>query len=43
MDDETKRRLLNGLINLILGAIAAKLATYITNRILGEPPEQLTS
>ncbi|CAA9219887.1 MAG: hypothetical protein AVDCRST_MAG93-396 [uncultured Chloroflexia bacterium] len=39
MDDDTKRRLLYGLLSLVLGAIATRLAMYITNRILGEPEE----
>jgi hypothetical protein len=37
MDDDTKRRLVYGLLSLILGAIATRLAMYLTNRILGEP------
>jgi hypothetical protein len=37
MDDETKRRLLYGLLSLVLGAIATRIAMYLTNRILGEP------
>ncbi len=39
MDDDTKRRLLYGLLSLVLSAIATRLAVYITNRILGEPDE----
>ncbi len=39
MDDETKRRLVYGLLSLVLGAIATRLAMYLTNRILGEPEE----
>ena len=39
MDDETKRRLLYGLLSLILGAIATRLAMYLTSRILGELEE----
>ncbi len=39
MDEDTKRRLLYGLLSLVLGAIATRLAMYITNRILGEPDE----
>ncbi len=37
MDDDTKRRLVYGLLSLVLGAIATRLAMYLTNRILGEP------
>jgi|HigsolmetaAR201D_1030396.scaffolds.fasta_scaffold25919_1 uncharacterized membrane-anchored protein len=40
MDDETKRRLVYGLLSLVLSALAARLALYLTNKILGEP-EQL--
>ncbi len=39
MDDETKRRLVYGLLSLILGAIATRMAMYLTNRLLGEPDE----
>lgn len=37
MDDDVKRRLVYGLLSLVLGAIATRLAVYLTNRILGEP------
>lgn len=36
---ELKRRLVGGMLNLVLGALAAWLASYLTNRIVGEPPE----
>ena len=39
MDDDTKRRLVYGLLSLVLGAIATRLAMYLTNRILGEPED----
>jgi hypothetical protein len=39
MDEDTKRRLVYGLLSLILGAIATRLAMYLTNRILGEPED----
>ena len=39
MDDDLKRRLVYGLLSLALGAIATRLALYLTNRILGEPEE----
>jgi hypothetical protein len=39
MDDEMKRRLLYGLLSLVLSALATRLALYLTNRILGEPEE----
>jgi hypothetical protein len=40
MDDEMKRRLLYGLLSLVLSALATRLALYLTNKILGEPEEQ---
>jgi hypothetical protein len=39
MDDDTRRRLIQGLLNLALGLVATWLATYITNKILGDPEE----
>jgi hypothetical protein len=39
MDDEMKRRLLYGVLSLVLSALATRLALYLTNRILGEPDE----
>jgi hypothetical protein len=40
MDDEMKRRLLYGVLSLVLSALATRLALYITNRVLGDPEEQ---
>jgi len=40
MNDEMKRRLVYGLLSLVLSALATRLALYITNRILGEPEAQ---
>jgi hypothetical protein len=40
MDDEMRRRMVHGLINLVLGLAAAWLATYLTNKILGNPEVQ---
>ncbi len=37
-DDEMKRRLLVGLLSLLLTTLAARLAVYITDLILG--PEE---
>ena len=37
MDDDTKRRLLFGLLSLLLSALATRVALYLTNKILGEP------
>ncbi len=41
MDEDVKRRLLYGMLSLVLGALATRLAIYLTNRILGEPDEEL--
>jgi hypothetical protein len=37
MDDEMKRRLLYGILSIVLSALATRLALYLTNKILGEP------
>lgn len=39
MDDDTRRRMVHGLISLVLSLLAARLALYITNKILGEPQD----
>jgi len=39
MEEDIRRRLLQGALNLVLGLLATWLATYITNKILGEPEE----
>ena len=39
MDDDLRRRLVYGLLSLILSALAPRLALYLTNKILGEPEE----
>lgn len=39
MNDDTKRRLVYGILSLVLSALATRLALYITNRLLGEPEE----
>jgi hypothetical protein len=41
MEEDVKRRLLYGLLSLVLGMIATRLALYITNKLLGEPDEEL--
>jgi hypothetical protein len=41
MDDEMKRRVLYGLLSLVLSALATRLALYLTNRILGEPEVEI--
>jgi hypothetical protein len=40
MDDDMRRRFVHGMINLLLGLAAAWLATYLTNKILGDPRVQ---
>ncbi len=39
MDQDIQRRLVYGLISLVLSALATRLAIYLTNKILGEPEE----
>jgi hypothetical protein len=39
MDDDLRRRLVYGLLSLVLSALAARLAVYLTNKILGDPPQ----
>ncbi len=36
MNDETKRRLVYGVLSLVLSALATRLALYLTNKLLGE-------
>ncbi|HET9221035.1 MAG TPA: hypothetical protein VFO07_00940 [Roseiflexaceae bacterium] len=40
MDDETKRRLVFGLLSLVLSALATRVALYLTNKLLGDPELQ---
>ncbi|GAC1384026.1 MAG: hypothetical protein NVS4B8_02100 [Herpetosiphon sp.] len=39
MDQEVKRRLVYGFFSLVLGAIATRMAMFLTNKLLGEPEE----
>jgi hypothetical protein len=39
MNDDMKRRLVYGLLSLVLSALATRLALYLTNKILGEAEE----
>ena len=39
MDDDLRRRVVYGLLNLALGLAAAWLATYLTNKLLGNPED----
>ncbi|KPV51882.1 hypothetical protein SE17_18730 [Kouleothrix aurantiaca] len=39
MDDDTKRRLVYGILSLVLSALATRLALFLTNKLLGEPDE----
>jgi hypothetical protein len=43
MNDDMKRRLIYGLLSLVLSALATRLALFLTNKILGEPEENLIS
>lgn len=36
MEEDLRRKLVYGLLNLALGLAAAWLATYLTNKILGK-------
>lgn len=36
MDDDLRRRLVYGLLSLVLSVLAARLAQYLTNKLLGE-------
>ena len=40
MDDDIRRRVVHGLLSLVLSILAARLALYITNKILGEPEDR---
>ena len=37
MEDDLKRRLVYGVFSIVLGALATRLAVYLTNKIVGEP------
>jgi hypothetical protein len=37
MDTDLKRRLVYGVLSLVLSSLAAWLASYLTNKLLGEP------
>jgi energy-converting hydrogenase Eha subunit A len=39
MDGDMKRRIVHGMLSLVLGSLAAWLSTYLTNKILGEPDD----
>jgi len=39
MSDDMKRRLVYGLLSLILSALATRLALYLTDKLLGEAEE----
>lgn len=41
MDYETKRRLVYGLLSLALSALATRVALFLTNKIIGEPEDEL--
>jgi hypothetical protein len=40
MDDDIKRRMVYGILSLILSSLAAWLASYLTNKLLGDPEEK---
>ncbi len=37
---DLKRQLVHGMLSLVLGALAAWAANYLTKKILGEPEEK---
>jgi hypothetical protein len=39
MGNDIKRRLVYGMLSLVLSSLAAWLAGYLTNKILGEPDD----
>jgi hypothetical protein len=39
MDEDLKRRLVYSALSFVLGAIATRIALYLTNKLLGEPTE----
>jgi hypothetical protein len=41
MNDEMKRRLVYGLLSLVLSALATRLALYLTDMILGKEEDNL--
>jgi hypothetical protein len=41
MNDDMKRRLLYGLLSLVLSALATRLALYLTDMILGKEEDDL--
>lgn len=40
MEEDLKRRIVYGVISLALGALATRIAVYLTNKILGEPDSE---
>ena len=39
MNDDMKRRLVYGVLSLVLSALATRLALFLTNKLLGEAEE----
>jgi hypothetical protein len=39
MDNDTQRRLVYGVLSLVFGLIATRMAVFVTNKLLGEPDE----
>jgi hypothetical protein len=39
MDTDMRRRLVHGILSLVLSSLAAWLAVYLTNKLLGKPDE----
>lgn len=41
LTEDLKRRILYALLSAVLAMLAARLAVYITNKILGDPEEKI--
>ncbi|HEY1012671.1 MAG TPA: hypothetical protein VGE07_08215 [Herpetosiphonaceae bacterium] len=41
MEEDLKRRIVYGVLSLALGALATRIAVFLTNKILGEPDSEV--
>lgn len=41
MEEDAKRRIVYGLLSLVLSIAATRLALFLTNKILGEPDTEI--
>lgn len=42
MDRQIKRQIVHGMLSLIIGILVARLIDYLTDRIVGDDPKELT-